>query len=190
VVRVHRGPPTDYRCGPPMLASAPMDEAFLRAVIEAELGDTISLKNFQGITLANVRSKLVRPYAIKVEPKDPDAEISFAGHHRLGGWPIPTVDLASREAWQTWMRSYYATMHFETTDADVTPRTMWVVLHERTDPQQGHLVAYDPEQPDHMPWAVVDHVASSRESGSFPAWFCDYLLVVVAATFREAVESM
>src|SRR4051794_34828751 len=97
-------------------------------------------------------------------------------------------EVAKREAFHNWHGITAENFHqflvppfqvrVDPDDLETQTRLMWVVLQEASDPTDGHVVVYDPADPD-SPWGVADHVRDG-----------EYILVVGAASLADALTSM
>lgn len=58
------------------------------------------------------------------------------------------------------------------------PRNMWVVLHERTNPDEGYLVAYDPFS---KGWSLLERTPVTEKS---------FIQVTAGESLADVLESM
>jgi hypothetical protein len=107
-----------------------MDCASLKALVARELERGDEFDNLHGVNSANVRSFLVEPFTVLVDPDD----------------------------------------------LETKPREMWVVLQERGNPAEGHVIVYDAQ---FKSWAVAEHVSDGK-----------FVAVVAAPTLAGALEGM
>ena len=64
----------------------------------------------------------------------------------------------------------------EPEDLDTSPRNMWVVLQEYKDIKDGYSIVFDPRN---SGWGITEQLSNDK-----------YILVIGAASFKEALEGM